>query len=89
MLHNAIATERMPMFKRQDDVEIESLSGELMRFDAQDMTVEELERRLEMTLASFQLLAAANCPQLQQCQSFANCTGNCPNFKIIVPPLIE
>jgi hypothetical protein len=77
------------MSKRQDDNEIETLSGELMRFDLQDMNIEELERRLELTIASFAAIAAADCPQLQSCGSYANCTINCGTFKpiVIVPPL--
>jgi hypothetical protein len=70
--------ERVSMFKRQDDSEIECLSGELMHFDMHDGSVEELERRLEMTIASF-IVLAADCPLK------IYCTANCTRL-IIVPP---
>lgn len=48
--------------------ELVSFNHELISFDVADLTVEELERRLELT--SFCGCCFSNCPVLQTCGTF-------------------
>jgi hypothetical protein len=61
------------MQRRKDDAEIESLSTELMNFDIEDVTLEELERRLELTIAIHPADVPAPCTKLTSCGTYLGC----------------
>jgi hypothetical protein len=60
------------MDRSKDKFEIECMNSELMRFDIDDITVEELERRLELTIASI-VLEVPSCPSLRSCSTLTQC----------------
>ena len=58
--------------------EIVSFNKELMDFDLQDLTIEELDRRLELAVANLFITANLSCGT--DCGSFCGtftCTSNC------------